>query len=64
MDQGLPPVLLLEAAVNISHPALAYIPEGGGRPLVTYTLCKARSALRYWDTFEYSLIGVSKAAFC
>ena len=28
------------------------IDERGGRPLITYILCKARSALRYWDTLE------------
>ena len=33
-------LLLLEAAVNISPPALADIPKERGRPLITYILCR------------------------
>ena len=40
MDEGEVALLLLEAAVNISPPALADIHKERGRPLETFILCE------------------------
>ena len=41
MAEGEVALLLFEAAVNISPPALADIPKERGRPLKTFILCGA-----------------------